>query len=94
MALTQQQRTIRYTFRRRALIAALGGRCVKCGKKTKWLEFHHKDQRTRTWQANRTNCLRRIKLYERDAEAGLLELNCHDCHPRPGKKYDDVTIPD
>lgn len=92
--LSQQQRHARYVFRRAALVASLGGACAKCGSKRKPLQFHHTDESTRTWRASHYSQYSRIKLYERDAKAELLELRCRECHPGPKTKIADREIPE
>lgn len=63
--------------RREALEIALGGVCRKCGAHER-LEFHH--THGRTWIARAVAQWTRIRLYERDAAAGLLVLLCRTCH--------------
>jgi hypothetical protein len=66
-----------YKSKRKALIAAMGGECVECGKKRK-LEFHHPDGRD--WNVRSMNQWRRIKKYEEEWAAGKIELLCRSCN--------------
>jgi hypothetical protein len=66
-----------YKRRRKALIAAMGGECVECGRKRK-LEFHHPDGRD--WSVRSMNQWRRIKKYEEEWAAGKIELLCKSCN--------------
>jgi hypothetical protein len=69
------------THRRRidALKIKLGGRCVSCGETNlNELEFHHPNGKA--WRSNRVSRSTRLKKYEQEAEQGLVELLCDDCH--------------
>lgn len=63
--------------RRRALIKKLGGKCVKCGSRSR-LEFDHPNGRD--WQPRDHNQRTRIARYEREADAGDLQLKCRKCN--------------
>lgn len=67
--------------RRDALVARLGGACVRCHASER-LEFDH--PRGRSWHPKRVSRWRRIKLYELDADAGNLRLLCRRCNARDG----------
>lgn len=73
-----------YKKRRLALIEKLGGKCVDCGTAAlAVLEFDHLTPRT--WKANRTGRMERIRRYEREAADGEIELRCRECNNRKGK---------
>jgi hypothetical protein len=77
-------RQAQWAHRKRAeLIKLLGGRCAECGERHA-LEFHHRPG-TRTWVARKKSRWMRIILYQRDIEAGLISLLCHDCHKSVGR---------
>lgn len=68
----------RYTRRRLAAIAQLGGRC-KCGEKNPAkLEFHHRNPATKSF----TICSRLASVSEEKLQAELAkcDLECADCH--------------
>lgn len=80
-------RTLAWCEAERArLIALLGGKCVRCGKKTK-LEFHH--TKPRTWVASSMNRWSRLAQYKRDIERGHIELLCNKCNCKAGKPKPD-----
>ena len=73
--------TERYTRRRLALIALMGGRCRICGADEPMrMEFHHTG--TRTWTARKLDRCSRLRRYRRDFEKGVLVLLCAACHGR------------
>lgn len=70
--------------RKLRLIAKLGGKCVVCGESdVSLLEFHHKYGKN--WTSNQVWSNQRIRIYEQEAEKGLIELLCDDCHNHPEK---------
>lgn len=92
MPISYEERVAHYKRRRRILIAALGGRCRRCGETdpTK-LEFHH--TKPRTWEACSTSSWQRQTLYEKDFEAGVLELLCGYCNKLEGQPEGDSECP-
>jgi len=78
--------------RRRALIAKLGGVCASCGTK-RGLQFDH--LKPRRWKPSKLSRSTRLRVYERAARAGKLQLLCADCHvaksAREGKGYDPIA---
>ena len=80
-------------IRRAALIKKLGGECVECGSDEE-LTFQH--PHGRTWEPRKVNGRQRIRLYERDFEAGLLTLLCNGCNSHDGaskqKHYRQVKM--
>lgn len=81
-------------IRRRILIAALGGCCSQCGS-TEKLEFHHTEPRD--WIAAGQSYAYRQALYERDWDAGILDLYCKKCNQEagepPGEDASDNDLP-
>jgi len=74
-------RSVEYARRTRdALIATLGGRCVRCHGRC-MLQFDHKQPIG--WDPSRLSWSSRMARYKRDADEGLLQLLCIRCH---GKK--------
>lgn len=67
--------------KRAQLVFLLGGECKKCGSRQD-LEFHH--VRGRTWRAREKSRYKRMVLYFRDYDRGLIILLCHDCNKRTG----------
>jgi hypothetical protein len=86
VALTQRERDQRRAEKakadRAALIAELGGECVDCGTKER-LEFDH--TAPREWDCKRPARWQRMRLYRREAAAGLIVLRCRSCNARKGK---------
>jgi 5-methylcytosine-specific restriction endonuclease McrA len=78
----------RYRLRRRLLIQGLGGCCARCGS-TKRLELHH-FVAPRNWTPNRLDQLTRLRVYEQDAEDGLLMVLCTRCHREAER---EITTP-
>ena len=72
-----------------ALQEALGGQCAACGS-TERLEFDHIRPSSRTWKVRDAGFFRSAQLYAKDAEHGLLQLLCRDCHQdkRRIERYD------
>lgn len=68
--------------RRAALIERLGGKCVLCGT-TDRLEFDH--IHGATWKLDSFNSRDRMKMYEQDADAGLLRILCRSCNAKDGR---------
>lgn len=77
-----QREAVRARNKRSMLIFLLGGVCKKCGSDEQ-LEFHHKYGRT--WEARKCSRLRRMVLYFRDYDKGLLTILCHNCNKAIGK---------
>ena len=67
--------------RRQALIRQLGGKCARCGAEDN-LEFDH--PRGRPWNMGSKNQMSRMTQYQRDADAGNLQLLCKPCNARDG----------
>ena len=71
--------------RRKALIVLLGGVCknpddnLECTKHKK-LEFDH--IWGRTWDTRKYNQNTRMKFFELEAEAGLIQLLCRSCNAK------------
>ncbi len=68
--------------RREALLARLGGKCVKCGS-TVHLTFDH--IRGIQWDASRMSSHQRLKRYEQEVDEGLLQLLCFPCNQKKGR---------
>jgi hypothetical protein len=64
------------------LRALLGGVCQRC-RSTEDLQFHH--PHGRLWEPRRMNLRHRMRLYQRDYQAGLLELLCRKCNGIDGQ---------
>ena len=67
----------RYHDRRESLIAALGGKCVRCGSKEK-LQFDHVDFKSKKW-----GFAKRIHTASTEdvaKEIGKAQLLCDECH--------------
>lgn len=79
---TAKDRAKRCAERRWMLIMQLGGKCANC-RTRKNLEIHHKNGRL--WEPWKTSRWRRIKRYEQEAKAGLLEVLCSKCNKKVGK---------
>jgi len=97
VAYNTEQRKENQRRRRKILITALGGVCVDCGQDDPdLLEFDHTEPRT--WVASEQNQMHRQTLYEKDWEAGVLELRCKECNQRKGEPtsnldpWDDVPF--
>lgn len=73
-------RWLRAKALRDELIERLGGRCGTsgCDAPKSELAFHHRFGRS--WDPSRCNAMHRMRLYLRDAEAGLLSLLCRVCN--------------
>lgn len=82
MAFSKEAATSNAARRRAILIAALGGCCIECGS-TSQLEFHH--TQSRDWVASKMSRWQRQLEYEKDWEAGVIELLCGDCNKRAGQ---------
>lgn len=68
--------------RSNALKIKLGGVCVQCGETDlDELEFHH--PHGKNWRSRDVSRFERLRRYEQDAAAGLVELLCDDCHNYP-----------
>src|SRR5690606_16795339 len=93
--LTSEQRRYRrrvadYNARRKALIEAMGGKCVKCGTTTR-LEFNHTSPRT--WEARKVGRWERIAKYEAEWDAGEINLLCRKCNARAGQPPNECDCP-
>lgn len=64
------------------LLAQLGGKCAKCGKK-KHLEFDHPNGRN--YQPSKLSRHGRLARYRRDAAAGNLRVLCRKCNRAEGR---------
>lgn len=73
-----------YQKRRRDLVISLGGKCVFCGisYRSRHLEFDHKFKRE--WVARKLCRNQRLKMYRKEAEAGLIQLACRTCNAQKG----------
>lgn len=82
-----------YRLRRQRLLARLGGVCVYCGCAVPAkLEFDH--IKPATWPRDKTNSRKRLKIYEQEAAAGLLQILCSDCNKKKSWKEDQqVYLP-
>lgn len=66
--------------RKQALIALLGGKCVRCGyaRCVAALEFHHRDPAAKKFNVSVENILRRWEIVLEEAQkCDLLCANCH-----------------
>lgn len=77
-----------------ALKIRLGGRC--CGydcdvNDLSKLEFHHKYGKS--WKSSQYGPAQRIRIYEQEAEMGLIDLLCVDCHRFAGSHPDICFCP-
>jgi hypothetical protein len=82
------------THRRRIdrLKLKLGGKCPSCGEDClDELQFHHPEGKQ--WRSNQVGPSERIRRYEAEAAAGLVELLCGDCHKRPNEHLDTCFCP-
>jgi 5-methylcytosine-specific restriction endonuclease McrA len=66
----------RWTQRRRAAIAKLGGSCVQCGT-TENLQFHHIDPSTKETSIGKASSWSETRF---QAELIKCELLCDECH--------------
>jgi hypothetical protein len=66
-----------YAARRKKLIAALGGKCAQCGT-NRSLQFDHID--ARHWHPENLSKSKRLRVYERAAKAGKIQLLCSSDH--------------
>lgn len=81
MALPESIRVHQHRLRRKtALVALLGGECVRCGycKVIQALQFHHVDPSTKLFELGMRNLSKRWEVLE--AEARKCELLCANCH--------------
>jgi hypothetical protein len=82
-----------YDRRRAALLERLGGVCQTPGCGTCFdLQFDHIDAGTRTWHVRSAGRLKRIALYEREADLGLLQLLCRKCNARKSANNTNAKI--
>ena len=75
-----QWQTLKQGLLRLELIKRLGGKCQHCGA-TENLEVNHIYHKE--WSPKRVNSAKRLRLYLKEAEEGLVNLLCEDCN----KKY-------
>jgi 5-methylcytosine-specific restriction endonuclease McrA len=67
--------------KRAALVAALGGKCVKCSSEEQ-LTFDHLYRRD--WIACKVASDWRISIYYREWKNGLIQLLCAKCNSKKG----------
>lgn len=76
-------------FRRRALVARLGGKCVQCGtkgSKGNSLEVDHPNGRD--YDVRKMDSSWRIAQYEKEERTGaLLEVRCKRCNANAHKSF-------
>lgn len=86
--------TLSGSLRKRKLriVEKLGGCCVVCGETDiDLLEFHH--PAGKNWRSRDCSRTQRLKRYEEDADAGLVELLCDSCHNDNSKHPDTCFCP-
>lgn len=77
-------RVMMYRRRRIALLEKLGAKCDLCPETDiSKLQFDHLNPRE--WVARKVCRWTRIKLYEREAEQGLIRILCGHCNKLKGK---------
>ena len=70
--------------KRAALVAALGGRCAKCGTDDEdKLEIDHLFRRD--WDVVKAGSTWRISIYYKELKNGLIQLLCSKCNSRKGQ---------
>lgn len=79
-----EKRKAELVIRRAALVAQLGGKCAnaKCGSRLE-LQFDHPNGRA--WRPDRCGWTR-LKIYEREARAGIIRLLCAKCNRADGAR--------
>lgn len=88
-----ERRKRSYRKRRCALIEAMGGKCVVCGKAEPEVKLEFNHLKPRTWRAEKTSRWVRIALYWREWLAGILDLRCSDCNKKAGRPADPDETP-
>lgn len=76
-----------YERRRQALVDQLGGKCVECDTAFD-LTFDHINGRD--WDVRKVHGTKRLKIYQREADEGKLQLLCLTCNSRKGKPEDNT----
>lgn len=69
-----------------SLIAQLGGRCAQCGAADN-LTFDH--IHGRTWSVRSVHASKRLRIYQREADQGLIQLLCLSCNSKKGDPRQD-----
>lgn len=78
-------RRAHYRRVKRDLEKQLGGKCVDCGGTVR-LTFDH--IHGRDWDIRRVHATKRLRIYQEEADAGLLQLLCLWCNSRKGQPAD------
>lgn len=66
--------------KRVALKAKLGAKCALCGKTEPEVKLEFDHIQKRTWNMRAYNQAQRMRIMEKEAEQGLIQLACRSCN--------------